>query len=186
VKFNDLRGVVQGSVANDWHKIDSVGPTYRERWHTWTGYSDGEATNGLSVDSHYAHAVYKHDVNLSLTWGMDRSWDPMSGRPDRDDSFDWSKGNPDPSVGVFFADIFWGGTLVDREFLIHVDGGRGVVPLGTTRRKPGASFTGRSPSDFYESCTMWERDFAELIDTLDGGSEFDRYFGVTGYVIEER
>lgn len=186
MRFTELIDTVRESTREDWNKITcwgGLGPSYRDRLHFWTSYGDGAPVHSVGGDSHGLVAVFRDDIDLTMAWGMDRDWDPDGEK--RDLSFPWQKNMPDPSVSVIFGDIFYRGSLVHREFLVVVDGGRGTMPLGRTRRKAGKDLLSRDPADVEEVATSWEVAFARLLNSFEARSEdFDRYLGSMGYVIE--
>lgn len=47
--LDQLRTLVAGSTANDWHRIVKAGPTYRDRFGAWSGPT---GSSGLEHDTH--------------------------------------------------------------------------------------------------------------------------------------
>jgi hypothetical protein len=184
--FAELIDTVRESSRDDWNKITcwgGMGPSYHDRLHFWTAYGDGAPVHSVGGDSHSTVAVFREDIDLTMAWGMDRDWEPDGDSPNL--SFSWQKNMPDPSVSVIFGDIFYRGSLVHREFMVVVDGGRGTMPLGRTRTKAGREPMSGNPDDFEEVVTTWEVAFARLVNSFGSrAQEFDRYLDAMGYVIE--
>jgi hypothetical protein len=155
--LGEIRDLVQKSSATDWRKIED-GPTYRSRFGYSTGPGPGDQWR-LEEDSHPVTLVYIPDVDLTVAHGMD--FDPLTS----DSEIEWSRMFPDKSVHICFADIFWRGSLVDRVDYVHVDAGRGILPIGR--------------GDDRLKVTSWECDVARLLHSLKGGNfaAFDDFFG---------
>lgn len=161
--LGEIRDLVRTSNATDWHKIED-GPTYRSRF----GYSTGPGEQWrLEEDSHPITLVYIPDVDLTVAHGID--FDPLRS----DSELEWSRMFPDKSVHICLADIFWRGSLVDRVDYVHVDGRRGILPIG--RGHGGLKVT------------SWERDVARLLHSLKGGNfgPFDDYFGRVRFQVSD-
>lgn len=152
----EIRSLVRKSAPRDWHQIGE-GPTYRSRF----AYSKGPGGRWrLEEDSHHTVVVYKRDVDLTIAYGLD--FDSL--RRDAPE-FEWSKVFSDKSVHIGLADIFWGGSLVDRVGYALVDGARGTLPIGGGR--DGLRVT------------SWQVDMARLLHGLKGSGfgGFDDFFG---------
>jgi hypothetical protein len=87
--------------------------------------------------------------------------------------FEWSKVFSDQSVHIGLADIFWGGSLVDRVVYVLVDGARGTLPIG-------GGYDGLRVSS-------WQVDVARLLHSLKGAGfgTFDDFFGRVHFEVTE-
>jgi hypothetical protein len=113
----------------------------------------------LREESHASVAVFKPDLSISLAWGLPSNSDFKE---------PWANGFADPKASSAFLDLFWMGTLVHRTTYVHVDGGRGNLPL---------------PSPSGDELTV-ERDYSALIrlvDSLDHVSQYDLFFKRAGF-----
>jgi hypothetical protein len=172
---------VNRSQSYDWERVDG-GTTYTDSFSaSMRGGSDAVE---LDVDYHHSRAVLRSDIDIAMAWGRD---------PNRHGSFDrgiklsfsWQKNFPDPEVRALEVDLFYRGSLVRRETLLSIDGGRGLIPFGRTRKKDGAGMTSRNADDYYDACTQAEVDFAKLIDRIENHhSDFDSHLRQAGFVVE--
>ena len=124
MRHDEIRSRVMGTDADDWHQIvcwGGGGPSYLNSFGVWTT-SDGQM--GFEIESHSNLAVLREDVDLKIAWGLNT---------DRDGSltFPWQNNFADNKVTKMFIDILWRDSLVDREVVVSVDGGRALLPLGT-------------------------------------------------------
>lgn len=181
MRYAEVLDMIDRSSAEEWNHIgclgSGAGPSYKNVFYTWDDHKHGLVTG---VDSFPNHAVYKEDVNLSMAWGLDRDerhWEsnrmPLS--------FDFSENFPDTSVSVFFADVFWAGTLVERRYLISVDGGRCALPMPQVRKT-----TEESGRGFEEVLISEDLPLARLLHGLEGTDDFDHYVRASGLRIESR
>lgn len=176
MRLAEIREMLTNSTASDWNKITcwgaGTGPSYRNVFESWQ--SSGEVMQ-TGVDSHGNTAVFREDVNLSVAWGLDRDnrwWD----RSDRGLSFSFEDNFPDSKITVLFADVFWAGTLVDRHYLMAVDGGRAYLPLSQVR-KVGA---GMGPDSYEEYFVEESLPIARLFHSFEHAEDFDRYVAQSG------
>jgi hypothetical protein len=162
--LQEIRDLVRRSAPGDWHQIGE-GPTYRSRF----AYSKGPRGHWrLEEDSHHTVVVYMPDVDLTIAHGLD--FDPWgSDAPE----FEWSKVFPDRSVHISLADIFWGGSLVDRVSYVLVDGARCTLPIGGGHN--GLRVTSA------------QRDAARLLHDLKGAGvgSFEEFFGRLPFEVAE-
>jgi len=169
MKLDDIRGLIISSDREvDWNDIEP-GPYFTDapdvdektfRWHT-----------GL--------IVYRHDVRLSIQWGME--WGHIGRQVTKATDLWDDAAFPDEQARVELADIFWAGALVDRERVVVVDGGRGLLPLG---ERHALNYDRRNPPQKVEweySASRWQTELARL---LDGGHDFDQYFRGAGLVVK--
>jgi hypothetical protein len=166
VRLDELRRIIQGSDPDDWYVIKHQGPSYHD-WLAGTVSKDGYR---LEVNTHYATASYKPDVNLTVGWGMNLDFEHHGERA-HDRTFEWSKVLSDSKVRLAFADFFWCGALVDRFSYVVADGGRAVLPWAVEIRGL--------------KTTQWEHDTAKLLHHLGDHVEgFEEYFRKVGFEIE--
>lgn len=175
MRLDDLRVTVRESARTDWHKItcwgSGSGPSYRDR--LTSGRINGDY---VEYESHGNVAVYIPDIDISIAWGLDRD------RDDRDLHFEWDGTFADSKTTVTFADIFYRGSLVDREYHANVDGGRALLPIGHTR------FTADSPkhgpnAKFEVVTSQWQVDFARIVHSFEHAENFDRYLERAGHIV---
>jgi hypothetical protein len=162
LNFNELRRTIINSDSSEWHRILRLGPTYRDRFGSWSSPSEG--TSGIDTDSHSIVVVYKPDIDLTIAYGMSESM-----HSSRDElTFKWSEAFPDKSIReISLVDVFWRGSLVDRVNYAYVDGARGILPLGEGHQ--GLRIT------------RYDYSVARLLDELEGHREFERYYNAVPY-----
>lgn len=159
--LNELRATISDSDASEWHRIVRQGPTYRDRFGSWTGPGDSW---GIETDSHGEVAVYKPDIDLTIAYGMADSQHASPGGL----SFKWSESFPDKEIReISLADVFWHGSLVDRVNYVYADGGQVVLPLGAGHQGLRV--------------TRYDYSVARLLDELSGRGEFERYYNQVPY-----
>ena len=105
MRLDDLRRLVADSAPGDWHKIGCYGAG-----------ADSSRRHG-----HRSVFVFRADVNLTMAYGA-----PV------DDGEPWEDAElapgPKHDVRVVLLDVLWAGALVDRQALLLVDDGRGILP----------------------------------------------------------
>lgn len=162
--LDELQTLIADSTPRDWSRIKKLGPTYRDRFGSWSSPAHG--TSGVTHDSHTEVAVYRPDIDLTVAYGMPES------QHDRDLSFEWSKNFPDSQIReISIADFFWRGSLVDRVNFVYVDGGRGIVPLGAGHQ--GLRIT------------QYDLAVARLLSGITDYQEFDRYYSSVPYELQD-
>lgn len=162
----ELRERILSTTQDDWHEIEA-GPYF----------TDAPDIDKDTFDQHMALLVYRDDVSLTIQWGMDAR-SHVGRLTDLADI--WPDAHfPDASIRVYFADVFWNGTLIDREHIVSVDGGRARLPLGR-REAPGYDHTRDEPPVWVYTATRWQTGLARL---LDSGHDFERYFAQTGMTV---
>lgn len=162
--LDELRTLVADSTADDWHRILKIGPTYRDRFGSWSSPANG--TSGVDHDSHVELAVYGPDIDLTIAYGMAENQD------DRDLKFEWSENFPDSKIReISLVDFFWRGSLVDRLNYVHVDGARGILPLGGGHQ--GLRIT------------RYELTVARLLSDIGDYREFDRYYSSVPFELQD-
>ena len=156
--------MVRRSAPGDWYKIEE-GPTYRNRF----GYSKGPGQRWrLEEDSHSTVLVYRPDVDLTIAYGMLRYH--LQGKDEPE--YGWSQVFASASVRTGFADIFWGGSLIDRVDYAIVDDHQGVIPMG--RGRDGLQVT------------SFEVDVARLLHGIMGKfNKFDFFFDRVPFEVTE-
>ncbi|MGW5456244.1 hypothetical protein [Nocardia sp. NPDC003979] len=163
MRLDELRTIIASSAPSDWHRITNLGPTYRDRFGAWTGPND---SSGLEHDTHSEIAVYRPDIDLTIAYGMSES------QRDQSLAFEWSESFPDSQIReISLADFFWRGSLVDRVNYVYVDGARAILPLGSGHQ--GLKIT------------RYDLAVAGLLDRVSGHDEFDRYFSLVPYELQD-
>lgn len=165
MNLEDFRQIIQNSGPDDWRVIKHQGPSY----HNWF---DGSLTPDgyrIEINSHYANASYKPDINITIAWGMGLEFE-HAGDASHARRFEWSKIFSDKTVRLCFADFFWCGALVDRFNYVVADGGKAVLPWALEIRGLAT--------------TQHEHDTAKLIHHLGDHVEgFEEYFRRVGFTI---
>lgn len=171
--LDELRTLIIDSTRErDWHDV-AVG----------TYFADVPLGNEGTYEWHESLIVYRHDVNLTIQWGMRSRL--LSHVTKSADLWRANAVFPDPSAIPVHADIFWAGSLVDRVQLVFVDGARALLPVGDQRALNwNSADTLRPPKDveWEYSATRFEVALARL---LDNGHEFDSYFRRIGMVVKD-
>lgn len=159
--------IINSDLERDWHDIDS-GPFF----------TDAPDVDEDTFHQHDSLLVFRDDVSLTIQWGMRPNYQHEQLRTV---SELWHEASfPDESIRIYRADVFWNGSLIDRENVVSVDGGRALMPLGTRTVPPGYEPRTSGPVNWVYSCTQWQAGLAYL---LDSGREHDRYFEQTGMTI---
>ena len=167
MELSKLRETVTETNDEYWHQL-VVGPYYHDR-----PFVEGDNYTGTS-HSHYNRAVLHSDVNVSLEWGYEHE-------TNEDGDYPWSD-FPDKKVRSMFVDVFYAGSLVDRNVLYVVDGHRAILPnYRTVRTDDGGPFEFDSATWEHRD-SKWEFLLAQLINQLSGNSEFASYFARSGLV----
>lgn len=162
--LDELRNLITDSTAYDWHRITKIGPTYRDRFGAWS--SPASNTSGLEHDTHPDVAVYRPDIDLTIAYGM------AEDKHERSLNFEWSHKFADSDIWqISLVDFFWGGSLVDRLNYVHVDGARGILPLGSGHQ--GLQIT------------RYELAVARLLSDIADHREFDRYYSQVPFEIQD-
>ena len=170
MRLSEVLDVVYSSQPDDWVEVSrgGNGPVYKDKFIASTSGQDSYVQ--LDVVSHYGYAVYEPDVDLTIAWGIDPH---AFGSMERSGSlaFEWAK-FPDPEVSAFLVDIFYRGALIHRSWMLHVDGGRHVVPM------PDRDGTG----EYFSQRTLA---LGRIVAHRDGngGREFDATIRTTGLPI---
>lgn len=175
MRIDQLEQTFEGSDADQWMRIDGGGPTYL---HSYIVESDAETAHISHVEYHQSIAVLRDDIDVRIAWGFD----PDHGEPRR--RFNFADNFPDSTVSVELGDVFYRGALVQRYWLVSVDGGRSCLPMPSTRLRSGVDKVGPHVAEDYEyQVTRAEVAFARLVDSLDGNREFDSYLSQAGFRI---
>ncbi|MGX1599068.1 hypothetical protein ACWIDS_18645 [Dietzia maris] len=164
MRLDELRTLVSGSTALDWHRIMKVGPTYRDRFGSSSSPADGSSV--VEHDSQTDVAVYSPDVDLTIAYGM------AEVQCHQNLTFDWSKHFPDSEISeIKLIDFFWRGSLVDRLNYVYVDGARGILPLG----------------DGHQGLliTKYELAVARLLSDIGKHTAFDRYYSSVPFKLRD-
>lgn len=182
--LNTIRQNIINSTREDWHKITcwgaGCGPSYRYGFSTFSGQ------HGVQTEAkdHGNVAILIEDVDISIAWGYhpDESafW---AGRDDEFDFSDFLPQFPDKSVSRMYADVFYRGSLVDRELLVVADGGRYYVPIPRTEHPHQ-----KRPDDFSQPeqhYTKWDIGFASLVQSFEHVDSLDYALSRMTYVLDD-
>lgn len=171
MRLDELEDIIANTDQEHWSVIGE-GPTFLYDFELSGAYDDQRITH---VGQHSSTAVLRGDVDVRIAWGFDPDHDR-----DRRLNFFEEHTFADEIVYRELGDLLYRGALVQRYWLIHVDGGRATLPMPTTRRRPAAVERERR----YElTTTQAEIDFARLVDALTGGQEFDSYLRTSGIIV---
>lgn len=163
--YEELRKTISESDASEWHWINRQGPTYRNRFSSWS--SPANDTSGIDTDSHSSVAVYKPDIDLTIAYGMRESL-----HHNEKLNFEWSEAFADSKISeISIADVFWRGSLVDRVNFVYVDGGRCILPLGEGHQ--GLRIT------------HYDYAVARLLDTFEGPNYFQDYYNRVAFEVTD-
>lgn len=125
VTYDELMTALKTTTVDEWQRVDSWGPKYRDWIVTEPGRTIQEART--AVLSHDHAAVYRSNLSLTMAWGLEPDRDAFTFDRDRDKDFGVKF--PDANHWVEIADVFWNNALVYRTHYLHVDGGRAILPL---------------------------------------------------------
>ncbi|WP_149202835.1 hypothetical protein [Actinotalea subterranea] len=172
MRLDEIRDlIINSDRERDWHDV-AVGSYFK----------DVPDVDEDTFEWHGSLIVYKPDVDLTIQWGM-RARQHLSKVTDAKSLWERRGAFPDPSVSVVHADVFWAGSLIDRVYVVHVDGGRAILPLGD-RKALNLDPDAPRPQDieWEYSASGWETGLARL---LDGDRDFERYFDQLGIVVRD-
>ena len=154
MNLHEIYKTIIDTVDDHWNVINS-GPQFN--------YSLGTIDDVATVTGyHETRAVLIDDVDIAIEYGM--SDDPFDRKKNWTE--DWAP-FPDKKISAEFCDIFYRGALVDRTLLAIVDGGRATLPLPT--KESGQWIAMDRPYHL-----------ARLVDSFNGGREFESYFERSG------
>ena len=174
MRLDELDEIFESTGSDHWSKMGP--PTFLFSY-VVSGLDDDARIT--AVEYHEQIAVLRADVDVRIAWG----YDPDFGERDR--VFFPEHTFPDPGIRVELGDVFYRGSLVDRYWLIAVDGGRAVLPMPHARLKAGVSRDGGLKPDDYEwYASSRDLAFARLVDDLSANREFDEYVRRAGLVVE--
>jgi hypothetical protein len=180
-RLYSIRNKIINSSRDDWNKITcwghGSGPSYRNTFGSYRG-QDGEIHT--EVGGHANLAILIDDIDISIASG----YDPDEADGDRELDFsDFLPLLPDKTAHRMYADVFYGGSLVDRELLAVADGGRYYVPIPTTQYP-----NQKSPTDFSEPelhYSRWDIGFALVVQSFEHADSLDSVLGRMTYVLDE-
>lgn len=177
MQLYELEQIFEETSSDHW-EVTSGGPMFLHGYQvtSWPG-NEPQITG---VEEHVSIAVLRGDIDVRIAWG----YDPDFGRKEE---YNYFKEHtfPDPSVYVRLADVFYRGALVQRHWLLSVDGARALLPMPTARKKNGASITSHDPNDFEWFVTQRKVNFARLVNGLEERfSDFDDYLRRSGFVVD--
>lgn len=184
----ELRATIQSAHRPDWHKITcwgaGTGPSYRNSFmSTLIGSTDTVETE---VDQHSNVAVLINDIDVSIAWGLDRDDTGVRRFASRRDlSFDFLPSFLNDKVSVIFADVFYRGSLVDREYLVAVDGA--YLPMPSQNFPDGLDYSDPASSRVEHHLTQWEIALARLVSSFEHSvAQFDSRLSMIDYKLVER
>jgi len=161
--------IVESSIE-DWNLITcwgfSSGPSYLDRSSVWTDGKDRFLN--LEIKSHSMVASFKHDLSISMAWGLQSN-------PDFKE--EWANKFPDPQASSSFIDFFYQGVLIFRELYVSVDGARCRLPL------PDREFDDQTNQVIRLTVPRDKHEFFQLFDSMESLSDFDNYFVRAGFEI---
>jgi hypothetical protein len=116
-------------------------------------------------------AAYNDNPAITMAWGLNGVANFEMG---------WASKFSDPSVCIYWIDVFYKGSLICRGNYASVDGGKAILPIP------------RHASDDENmkaaELVVPEREYylMELIDSLENRSEYNSYFARAGFhIIDE-
>jgi hypothetical protein len=174
----------RSSTREDWNKITcwghGCGPSYRYGMGSERTRDGGIETE---VRAHANIAVLIDDVDISIAWGYDPDESLSSDRGPELDFSDFLPSLPDKTVHRMYADVFYSGSLVDRELLVVADGGRYYVPIPTTRYPKQKSLTDFSEPEHHYS--RWDIGFAEVVQSFEHADSLHSLLQRMTYVLDD-
>ena len=159
--FVELADILKSTVQADWHLMAGR-PTYWYNLQACEAGGNGGTQRYVDIDSHLASAVYKHDLSITMAWGMgvnDNFIEP------------WANQFSDPKATSYFVDVFYNGAIVLRQLNISVDGGRADLPMPV------------SASDL--RVASGAANIARIVTDLAINTNWDNYFERAGLVIDD-
>lgn len=174
MNLKEYMDVVVNTSVDDWNVIAcwgaGSGPSFYDKFTVWnTG--KGEFLN-IEVDSHANTAILKSDLSVTIAWGITHNDDFTE---------EWANKFSDPKAISSFLDFFYNGSLVYRDIIVAVDGGRCYIPL-PDRDIDDKTYRVKSltlPSSKYE--------LVKLINEFQSTIDYDMYCKQAGInVIQER
>lgn len=181
--LHTIRQKIIDTTPGDWNKITGwgygAGPIYHYGFYTECD------EHGLETEAkgHANVAVLLEDVDISIAWGLDPDeWSSGGGHRD----FDFSNFLPtflDKSTSRMYADVFYRGSLVDRQLFVVADGGRYYVPIPRTEYPNKAGCTAEELRDPVHHYTRWDIGFARIVHSFEHGESFDNLLAKIDYVL---
>lgn len=178
-----IRQKIVDSSRDDWNKITcwgaGSGPVYRY------GLTSESTDHGIQTEArgHACIAVLIDDVDISIAWGYDPDDTLWSDHRQQFDFSDFLPTFPAKDVSRMYADVFYGGALVDRELFVVADGGRYYVPI------PRSEYPNqKSTTDFDEPehhYTPWELGFARVVNGFEHAQPIDEVLSQIPHVVDE-
>ncbi len=168
----ELRNYISLRTAGDFHTV-ATGPLFNSSFSVIFegGSKDGRITD---VATHDTRLVCIDDIDIAIEWGF-----PANDRDEEHHPWAQDANFPDPSVRTYLVDIFYRGSLVDREFVCSVDGGRAYLPAPAPRRVLGGPYKEGEPIAWRVS--EWELAIARIVDG--DRPEFDSYLERAGIFV---
>lgn len=169
----ELRAFIMQRDADDFHEIGS-GPLFHPAFTVlfMGGGKDGRITD---VATHDTRLVCIDDIDICIEWGL-----PANNREEEHHPWADEASFPDPDVRTYLVDVFYRGTLVDREYVCSVDGGRAILPAPSARRVIDGPFMKNEPIAWRVS--PWETAIARIVNGP--RREFDRYLKQSGILVD--
>jgi hypothetical protein len=175
MRLDELLPVLSETDASHWEVLEGY-PIFHHSFEISSRGGGDPAITG--VETHTNRAILRSDVDIALEWGARRM-------PDEEEYYAWNDPQlfPDAGVRSFWVDLFYRGSVVYREMLAYVDGGRAVLPVADSRPADPATSSATPQRKFEGQTSRQEYELARLIDTLGGGGEYESYFARSGFKV---
>jgi hypothetical protein len=154
MKLFEIRRSITETIDDHWSLI-KVGPLFN--------YALGTTGDVATVFGyHSVRAVLAADIDIAIEYGM--SSDPLDHR--RVWTEEWAP-FADPEIHGEYCDVYYRDALVDRVELATVDGSRATLPVPLRRDGEWVALD-------------WPYQLARLVDSFEGGRDFEGYFSRSG------
>lgn len=173
MNLHELRAFIMARDVEDFHVISS-GPLFHS---AFTVLFPGGSKDGhlADVTTHDTRLVCIDDVDVCIEWGF-----PANNRDEEHHPWAIDARFSDPDVRTYLVDVFYRGSLVDREYVCAVDGHRAILPAPSARRVIDGPFMENEPIAW--RATQWETALARIVNGP--RREFDRYLQRSGILVE--
>lgn len=166
MELHELRQAIIDSEASHWHSV-TVGPYF----------TDAPDIDEDTVEQHDELLVLKSNIDITIQHGLRaRGQDHVTKTTQL-----WEEAFfADPSARVYFVDVFYRGSLVDRDSVVSVDGGRALIPLGA-QRTLNLNLDAPRPQqlEFAYTATAWQMALARIVDHDREWADYTSRAGIT-------
>jgi hypothetical protein len=183
MQLSELETILEGTSPDDWEVISGP-PTFLHGYMVSPGPGkvpsgqDPEPQQVTTVEEHFSIAVLRADIDVRIAWGYQPYFD------EKEDAYYFEKHPfPDPLVIAVLADVFYRGALVQRHWLVSVDGAHALLPMPTPRVRDAAEITPSDPEGYEWFVTERKVNFARLIHELDKFDKFEPYMRRSGFIV---